>query len=99
MSNVTNNSYGSNLTVKERGVRQLSYLIIKGSVKNNGKSKIIRCLINIIIYDHNNKVISTDKLYVTGDIAPGKARTIHSITAWPTSAKSYNLIIKEVRIK
>lgn len=92
-------SYCSNLSIKERGVRQSGYLIIKGSIKNNGKKKVIQCLINLIIYDQNNNVISTDKLYVIGDIAPGKARTIHSMTAWPNSAKTYNLTIKEVKVK
>jgi hypothetical protein len=92
-------SYGSNLAIKERGITRSRYLIIKGSIKNNGKRRVIQCLINIIIYDQNNNVISTDKLYVTGDIAPGKARTIHSMTAWPNSAKTYNLTIEEVKVK
>jgi hypothetical protein len=92
-------SYGSYLTIKERGVIRSGYLIIKGNIKNNGSIKVIQCLLNIIIYDQNNNVISTDKLYVAGDIAPGKARTIHSMTAWPTSAKTYSLAIKEVRLK
>ena len=92
-------SYVSYLTIKEKGVRCDNYLIIKGSVKNNGVKKVTQCLIKIKIYDQNNDVVSTDESYVFGDIAPGEANNFHSITAWFNSAKTYNLTIDEVRVK
>ena len=92
-------SYLSYLTIKEKRVRCDGYLTMKGSVKNNGIRKVTQCRIKIKIYDQNNDVVSTDELYVLGDIAPGEAKNFHSITAWPNSAKSYNLTIEEVRVK
>ena len=92
-------SYVSYLTIKEKGVRSYDYLTIKGSVKNNGIMKVTQYLIKIKIYGQNNDVVSTDKLYVLGDIAPGEAKTFHSMTAWPKSTEIYNLTIYEVRVK
>ena len=92
-------SYVSYLTIKEKGVRIYDYLTIKGNVKNNGIMKVTQCLIKIKIYGQNNDVVSTDKLSVLGDIAPGEAKTFHSMSAWPKSAEIYNLTIDEVRVK
>jgi hypothetical protein len=92
-------SYVSYLTIKEKGERSYDYITIKGNVKNNGIMKVTQCLIKIKIYGQNNDIVSTDKLSVLGDIAPGEARTFHSMTAWIKSAKTYNLFIDEVRVK
>ena len=72
---------------------------IKGYVKNNGLKNVTQCLIKVNIYDKNNNIVNTDKLYIFGDIGPGKTNTFHLITSWPKSAKIYNLTIEEVRIK
>ncbi len=95
----SNNAYRSYLHIKQKGIIILDYLIIKGSIKNTGEKNVTQCLINLIKYDENNVIISMDKIKVLGDILPGKSRTIHSMTAWPKSAKAYNLIIEEVRVK
>jgi hypothetical protein len=92
-------SYVPYLTIKEKGVRSYDYLTIKGSVKNNGVMKVTQCLIKLKMYGQNNDVVSTDKLYVLGDILPGEAKTFHSMTAWPKSAEIYNITIDEVRVK
>ena len=97
--NESDNPYVSYLTIKENGVRRYGYLIIKGSVKNNGIRMVTQCLLKIEIYDRNNDVVSTNKINVLGDIAPGQARSFHSITAWPESAKTYNLSIEELRVQ
>jgi hypothetical protein len=92
-------SYVSFLTIKEKGVKFDNYLIIKGSVKNNGIKKVTQCVIKIEIYGQNKDMVSTDEAYVFGDIVPGEANNFHSITAWFNSAKTYNLTIEEVRVK
>jgi hypothetical protein len=93
------NSYVSYLTIKENGVQSYGYLTIKGIIKNQGIRKVTQCCIEIKIYDQNDDVISTDKFYVLGDIVPGRARTFHSMTNWPKSAKAYNLAIDAVKVK
>jgi hypothetical protein len=95
----SNVSYITYLTINKKGVKRDKYLIIKGSVKNNGLKKVIQCLIKVNIYDKNNSIVNTNKLYIFGDIGPGKTNTFHLITSWPKSAKIYNLTIEEVRIK
>ena len=90
--------YVSYLTIKENGVRRYGYLTIKGSVKNNGMKNVTHCILKLTKYTQHGNVISTDKLYVYGDIPAGKARTIHSMTAWPKFAKTYKLTIEEVRV-
>jgi hypothetical protein len=95
----TDISYASYLTIKPKRVKNNDYLIIKGSVKNNGLRKVTQCRIVISIYDQNNHIINTDQSKVFGDIAPGKTKNFHSITAWPNSAKTYNLTIEEIRVK
>ena len=92
-------SYVSYLSIKEKRVNNYDYLIIKGSVKNNGISKITQCLIKIKIYDRNNDVISTNESNVFGDIVPGEAKNFRSIAPWPNSAKTYKLNIEEVTVK
>ncbi len=91
-------SYSFYLSVKERGTIGFGYLIIKGSVKNNGMKNVTHCILKLTKYNQHGNVISTDKLYVYGDIPAGKARTIHSMTAWPKFAKTYKLTIEEVRV-
>ncbi len=68
-------------------------------VKNNGTRTITECEIKIIKYGKNNDIVGEDNLSVLGDILPGKARTFHSMTAWPEAAKTYHLFIKRVRSK
>ncbi len=92
-------SYSSYLSIIEKGVIKFGYLFIKGIVKNNGTRNVTECLIKIIKYDQNKHVVSTDISYIFGDISPGKARTFHSMTAWPKSAKTYNLSIEELRVQ
>ena len=77
---------------KEKRVNNYDYLIIKGSVKNNGVSKITQCLIKIKIYDQNNDVISTNESYVFGDIVPGEAKNFWSVLA--KLLKTYKLNIE-----
>jgi len=97
--NTSDISYVSRLTIKEKGVRSYGYLTIKGNIKNNGIIRVTQCLLKIKICDQNNDIVTTDKLYVLGDIAPGEAKTFHSIIAWPKSAKTYNITIDEVIFK
>ena len=92
------NSYKSYLTIKENGMIIFDYLIIKGNIKNNGPSKVTRCLIKINIYDNNNNIVMIDKIYVYGNIEVGKSNNFHLMTSWPKSAKFYNLFFEEVKI-
>jgi hypothetical protein len=92
-------SYVSYLSIKEKRINNYDYLIIKGSVRNNGVSNITQCLIKVKIYDQNNDVISTNESYIFGDIVPGEAKNFRSITAWPNSAKTYKLNIEELTVK
>jgi len=90
--------YFSHLTIKEKGIINYGYLTIKGNVRNNGIIKVTQCVLKIRTYDQNNNIVSIDKLYVIGDIAPAEAKTFRTIIAWLKSAKNYDITNEEVMV-
>lgn len=75
------------------------YATFRARVKNNGDKIVTQLKANVEVYDKHNNVIQSATIHDFGDIFPGSAKEISTMSSIPRESKSCRIFLTDVYIK